>query len=70
MNNALIDYIVPQFDRLDLDTLDFASKSAITNFSTDGNNNLTDLQPFLLALSTKLTKLKDLNKLFNIPEKV
>lgn len=70
MNNALIDYIIPQFDRLDLETLDFASRSAIATFTSDGKNNLPDLQPFLLTLSTKLRKLQDLNKLFNIPEKV
>ena len=35
MNDALIDYIVPQFDRLDFDTLDFAYKSALQTFTQD-----------------------------------
>ncbi len=70
MNEALIDYIVPQFDRLDVETLDFASKSAITIFTIDGINTITDLQPFLLSISDKLRKLQDLDRVFNITEKV
>lgn len=69
MNDALIDYIVPQFDRLDFDTLDLAYKSATSVFMTDGKKPISELQPFLDTMSEKLRKLQDLNKLFNISEK-
>ena len=70
MNKALIDYIVPQFDRLDVETLDFASKSAMTIFTVDGINTITDSEPFLLSISDKLRKLQDLDRVFNITERV
>ena len=49
MNDALIDYILPQFDRLDFDTLDFAHKSALQVFKNE-NGTIPKVQPFLNAI--------------------
>jgi hypothetical protein len=64
MNNALIDYIIPQFDRLDFDTLDFAYKYAQVSFKDDGET-IPELKPFLSALNEKVRILQNLNKLFS-----
>ena len=64
MNNALIDYIIPQFDRLDFDTLDFALKYAQVSFRDD-SGIIPELQPFLSALNEKVRTLQNLNKLFS-----
>lgn len=70
LNSALIDYILPQFDRLDIETLDFASKFAMSIFTQDGKKTIPDLEPFLFILSDKLSRLQDLNKVFNISDNV
>lgn len=67
MNDALIDYILPQFDRLDFDTLDFAHKSALEVFKNE-NGTLAELQPFFNTLNNKVKTMQNLNKLFTTEE--
>jgi MoxR-like ATPase len=67
MNDALIDYILPQFDRLDFDTLDFAHKSALQVFRNE-KGTISELQPFLDTLNDKVKALQNLNKLFTTEE--
>jgi MoxR-like ATPase len=67
MNDALTDYILPQFDRLDFDTLDFAHKIAFHIFKND-KGTIPELQPFLNALNDKIKTLQNLNNLFTTGE--
>jgi hypothetical protein len=67
MNDALIDYLLPQFDRLDFDTLDFAHKSALQIFNSE-KGTVPAMQPFLTLLTDKVKTLQNLNKLFTTEE--
>lgn len=66
-NEALVDYVIPQFDRLDFDTLNLAYDIATKTFMID-DKPIAELKPFLDSLNEKLRKLQELNKLFNISE--
>lgn len=68
LNEALIDYILPQFDRLDTATLSSAYEFALDNFGDEKRKTPPLLDPFIINLKGKIERLQSLNKLFSVSE--
>lgn len=66
LNDALTDYILPQFDRLDVETLSFAYDKALEYLRDENKRISPALGPFLTILKGKIQRLESLNKLFKI----
>jgi MoxR-like ATPase len=65
LDEALVDYILPQFDRLDLETLKHTSNAAQIQFKQDGN----ELTPeFLLKLEKMVSRIRDRDTLFGLAD--
>jgi len=68
LDDALIDYILPQFDRLNTSTLNSAYELALENFGDESKKTPPGLDPFINSLKDKIDRLQSLNKLFNVTE--
>jgi len=66
----LIDYILPQFDRLDIETMRLAHEKASEIFVfKDGNGKtIESTGSFLSNLKKRLERLEELDKLFKFGE--
>jgi MoxR-like ATPase len=64
LDEALVDYILPQLDRLDLETMRHIQNSASAIFSTEASS--VGVQEFQKKLSLMISKLQDRDKLFNV----
>ncbi|MGD1838206.1 MAG: AAA family ATPase, partial [Nitrososphaeraceae archaeon] len=64
LNQALIDYILPQFDRLDIDTIRWAHTKASEIFIDENEKRIESISPFLENLDKRMKRLESLNKLF------
>ena len=72
LNDSLIDYILPQFDRLDIETLRLAYENAskIFIFQDENGKTIESTSPFLFNLKKRIQRLEDLDKLFKFGETV
>jgi MoxR-like ATPase len=72
LNDSLIDYILPQFDRLDIETLRLAYENAskIFIFQDENGKTIESTDPFLFNLKKRIMRLEDLDKLFKFGEAV
>jgi MoxR-like ATPase len=68
LNEAMIDYILPQFDRLDIDTLRHVHTAASSGIMTEDNNNNTirpEIREFIEKLQQMIAKLEEVSKVFD-----
>jgi MoxR-like ATPase len=64
-NEAMIDYVLPQFDRLDIDTLWHVKNTSLAKFrTTESSEPIPEVQPFLINLEKMLNRLEELSKIF------
>ena len=61
-NEAMIDYVLPQFDRLDIDTLRGIKNTSLAKFR--GTDQISQIQPFLLRIDNMLNRLEELSRVF------
>ena len=64
LGEALIDYILPQLDRLDIETLSQARLSAYSTFKEGNLKPVKQIDDFILKLDDKINELNKLNELF------
>lgn len=63
LDQALLDYLLPQFDRLDTETIRHVKESTTTSLgSADGNSKVPLFQA---RVTDMLTKLQELDRLFS-----
>jgi hypothetical protein len=67
LNEAMIDYVLPQFDRLDIDTLRHVHTAASSEIMTEGNNNTIrpEIREFIEKLQQMIAKLEEVSKVFD-----
>ena len=70
LNDSLIDYILPQFDRLDIATLRWAYQNASKIFQDENGKTIESTSPFLFNLEKRIHGLEVLEKLFKFEETV
>lgn len=65
LSEAMVDYVIPQFDRLDLDTLEVVKEKFLMNFKGADDIKTPELQIFLNKLDEMIKRLDQLNKLLH-----
>jgi hypothetical protein len=61
----MIDYVLPQFDRLDIDTLRLVKQTSLAKFRTIENSEpIPEVQPFLTNIEKMLKRLEELSEIF------
>ena len=64
-NEAMIDYVLPQFDRLDIDTLRHVKNTSLAKFRTiESSEPIPEVQPFLTNIEKMLKRLEELSDIF------
>jgi MoxR-like ATPase len=64
-NEAMIDYVLPQFDRLDIDTLRHVKNTSLAKFRTiESSEPIPEVQPSLTNIEKMLKRLEELSDIF------
>ena len=70
LNEALIDYVLPQLDRIEFETLTHINKAANGKFLTDKNVVVEQIRTgFIIRLTRMIKALELMNELFSPPGK-
>lgn len=64
-SEAMIDYVLPQFDRLDIDTLRHVKNTSLAKFTIyDSSESIPEIKPFLTNIEKMLNRLEELSDIF------